>query len=381
MIKKYPYNLNFLAIAIGLILFITSCKKDNSPAPTPVTNNSVTNYATMGLYEYGDGTNRRVFVNITQVGTAGLVQKTGDTTMSHPSVFDTGSTGMTIDAQGVIPANMYNTNNGFTFSGDSVVVNGITITNQTFTISYGGVGNGTKEYGNLAYATVKVGDNNGNVTTPRIPFLLYYKVVDVSTGKLLGVHSNDVFGVASGTSFVSSKIASPLSYFSLPSGVTNGFKLGLFDNTKFSTQYLTYVRGLLTIGLTSADLNSSGFIMHPLTYYTQGGYSPDISGTINYNGTTVAATILLDTGTPSTSILENPNATTNVTTLGANSTVGITTPQGFNFNYTVSSNYNLTTVEKTSYSQDIRTIFSIDFFISNEYLMDYTNHQIGLKNN
>lgn len=380
MIKKYPYYLNFLAIAISLILFVTSCKKDNSPAPSPVTNNSVTNYATMGLYEYGDGTNRRVFVNITQVGTAGLVQKIGDTTMSHPSVFDTGSTGMTIDAQGIIPASMYNTN-GFIFSGDSTVVNGITITSQTFTISYGDVNNGTKEYGNLAYATVKAGDNNGNVVTPRIPFLLYYKVVDVSSGKTLTAHSNDVFGVASGTSFVSSRIASPLSYFALPLGVTNGFKLGLFDNTKFSTQYLTYVRGLLTIGLTSADLNSSGFIMHPLTYYTQGGYSPDINGTINYNGTTVAATILLDTGTPSTSILANPNATTNVTTLGANSTVGITTPQGFNFNYTVSSNYNLTTVEKTSYSQDIRTIFSIDFFISNEYLMDYTNHRIGLKNN
>jgi len=372
MIKKYPYYLNFFAVILILLVFATSCKKDNTPGPSTTTVANVTNYANMGLYEYGDGTNRRIFVNITAVGTTSGV--------SYPSVFDTGSTGMTIDATGLVPASMI-TANGFSFTGDSTVVNGITITNQTFVVTYGGVGNETKEYGNLAYATVKAGDNNGNVVTPRIPMLLYYKVVDVTSGKTLTAHSNDVFGVASGTSFVTSKLASPLSYFSLPTGVTNGFKLALLDNTKFTTTVLTYVPGLLTIGLTPNDLNSSGFIMHPLTYYTQGGYSPDINGTINYNGTTVAATILLDTGTPSTSILENPNATANVTTLGANSTVGITTPQGFNFNYTVSSNYNLTTVEKTSYSQDIRTIFSIDFFISNEYLMDYTNHRIGLKNN
>lgn len=376
MIKKYPAYLRLIFLTVASLVFAASCKKESSN-PTP--SSTISNYATMGLYEYGDGTNRRVFVNITAVGTT--------TGVSYPSVFDTGSTGMTIDASGLVPASMITTN-GFSFTGDSTVVNGITITNQTYTIGYGDAVNGTIEYGNLAYATVKVGDANGNVTTPRIPFFLYYKVVDLTTGKSLSAHANDVFGVASGTAIfntnttpVNSKIASPLSYFSLPTGVTNGFKIGLLDNTKFTTTVLTYVPGLLTIGLTPTDINSSGFVMHPLTSYTYGGYSPDITGTLIYNGTTISANILLDTGTPATSILSNPNAAASVVTLGANSTVQFTTSQGFTYSYTVSSNYNSTVVEKTSYSQDTRTIFSIDFFVNNEYMMDYTDHKLGLKNN
>jgi len=187
--------------------------------------------------------------------------------------------------------------------------------------------------------------------------------------------------VGPGVSFTSSKIGSPLSYFTLPANVSSGFKLGMFNSSMFSTTAPVYVAGLLTIGLTPNDINSSGFIMHPLSFFTVGEYSPDIPGTINYNGTSVPATMLFDTGTPAISILENPSATSNVATLAANSTVSFTTPQGFSYQYTVTSNYNLTNVEKTSYSNDIRTIFSIDFFISNEYLLDYTHHQIGLKNN
>jgi len=370
MRKRYPAYYKLFIGALCLTMFAASCKKDKSaPSPSPST---PTNFATIGLYEYSSATNRRVFINITKIGTVGSI--------SYPGVFDTGSTGMTMDANGLLPASMI-TSTGITVPGDSVVVNGITVTSQTGEIDYGSVGGETKEFGNLAYATVTIGDANGSVTTGRIPMFLYYKAVDQTTGNNLPVHSNDVFGVGPGTSFTISKIASPLSYFSLATNVSSGFKLAMFNSSMFSTTAPLYVADLLTIGLTPNDLNSSGFIMHPLTFFTNGGYSPDINGTLNYNGTSVAATMLFDTGTPSTSILENPAATSNVTTLPANSTVSFTTPQGFSYQYTVTSNYNLTQVDKTSFSQDIRTIFSIDFFISNEYLLDYAHHQIGLKNN
>ncbi|MDB5112502.1 MAG: hypothetical protein JWR67_3616, partial [Mucilaginibacter sp.] len=93
------------------------------------------------------------------------------------------------------------------------------------------------------------------------------------------------------------------------------------------------------------------------------------------------ATILFDTGSPSVSVIENSAATSNITTLPANTNVTLTTSKGFSYQYTTSSTSNLTQVEKPSYSLDTRTIFNIDFFISNEYLLDYANHQIGLKNN
>jgi hypothetical protein len=365
----YPGYSKLLIAIFSLIIIFNACKKGDNPTPTPA---APTNYATIGLYEYSSSNSRRVFINITKIGTVGSI--------SYPSVFDTGSTGMTMDANGLLPASMI-TNTGITVPGDSVVVNGITVTSQTAIISYGGVGGITQEYGNLAYAPITIGDANGSVTTTRIPFFLYYKAVDQTTGKSLAVHSNDVFGVGPGTSFTNNKIGSPLSYFPLATNVASGFKLAMFNTNMFSATAPTYVAALLTIGLTPNDINSSGFIMHPLTYYSVGGYSPDITGTVSYNGTSVPATMLFDTGTPATSIIENPSATANVTTLASNSTVSFTTPQGFTYQYTVSSNYNLTQVEKTSYSNDIRTIFSIDFFISNEYLLDYTHHQIGLKNN
>lgn len=372
MKQKYPVYFKPLVAGLCLMAFVASCKKDNQPNPNPIA--KPTNFATLGLYEYASGTNRRVYIPITAVGGVTL-------TPGYLSVFDTGSTGMTIDANGILPASMI-TSSGITVApADSVVYNGITITSQTAIISYGGVGGVTQEYGNLAYATVKIGDSNGNITTSRIPFFLYYKAVDQTTGKSLSAHSNDVFGVGPGVSFTSNKIGSPLSYFQLPGGVASGFRLAMFNSASFSTTAPTYVAGLVTIGLTPDDISASGFIMHPLTFYSVGGYSPDIAGTINYNGTNVPATILLDTGTPSVSILENSAAGANSTTLPANTSVTMTTPQGFNFQYTTTSTYNLTEVDRPSYSQDIRTIFSIDFFLSNEYLLNYRDHQIGLKNN
>ncbi|MDB5111698.1 MAG: hypothetical protein JWR67_2812, partial [Mucilaginibacter sp.] len=316
MKKKYFSYFQLLPI---LLVFVASCKKDsNQPTPSATT----TGFVTLGLYEYsnvtGGVTNRRVFIPITQIGSV---------LTSYLSAFDTGSTGMTMDATGILPPS-YITNNGFVIAGDSLVYNGITVTTQQAVISYGSVGGQIQEYGNLAYATVKIGDSNGSVTTGRIPFFLYYKVVDVTTGKNMAAHSNDVFGVAPGVSFTNNAIGSPLSYFKLSNNLTNGFKLALFNRSAFGASP-TYVAGLLTIGLTSGDLSSSMFVMHPLIYNSQGGYSPNIAGTINYNGQSVPATILFDTGSPSVSVIENSAATSNITTLPANTNVTLTTSKGF----------------------------------------------------
>jgi hypothetical protein len=361
----------FPVISIGfLFLLVTSCKKNN-PAPTPAVADPV-NYAKLGLYEQVSGTTRRVFVAVSQVGTQSFSTPYG-------LVFDTGSTGLTIDASGLLPASMI-TSSGLVIAGDSTTVNGITVTTQQTTISYGGVDGQITEYGNLAYAPVTIGDANGNITTPRIPIFIYYKIMNTTTNTQLPTHSADIFGVGPGVSYTSRSIASPLSYFKLPANVANGFRLAQLSTASFNAT-ATYVPNLLYIGLTPNDLNNSNFIMHPLTYSSVSGYSPNITSTITYGGISFPGIVLFDTGTPAISILENPNATANMATLPANTTVSVTTGQGFSYQYTTSANYNLTEVENPSYSRDSRTIFSIDFFLSNEYLLDYANHRIGLKNN
>ncbi|RKR82430.1 hypothetical protein BDD43_2610 [Mucilaginibacter gracilis] len=362
MKKIYTYQQLFLLFLLVSVSVFTSCKKkNNDPAPaTPI--------ATLGLYEYASGVNKRIFIVVSKVGTK-------DTTFV--GAFDTGSTGMTMDAHGLIPDAMI-TSSGITFTGDSVVTNGITIKGRQLIMAYGDNISSTKEYGYLAYAAIKLGDSRGQITTKRIPFFLYYKIVD-QTGYVYQAHSSDVFGVGPGTSYASTLIASPLSYFDIPSGVTNGFKLATLTSGGFNSTG-TYMAGLLTIGLIPSDLTSSGFIMHPLTYSSSGGYSANISATITYSGKTIDGQILFDTGTPSVTVIEDKTASA-IGNLPANTLVSIKTNMGFTYSYYTASTANLTEIQNPNNTGDYRTIFSLDFFISNEYLTDYTNHQIGLKNN
>lgn len=363
---KHKYQNARLPLICGLLILMAaaSCKKEKA-AVKPATAKPVT----LGLYEYGNTNGKRIFIPITKIGTQNL---------NYYGVFDTGSSGMTIDAAGILPASMI-TSSGITVTGDSVVVNGITVTSQQAVVSFGDKISSTKEYGNLAYAAVTIGDANGNLVLKRIPFFLYYKIVD-ENGKQLAAHSSDVFGVGPGVNYASSSIASPLSYYSPGTGLTSGFKLAILNNTSFNSNG-AYVAGLLNIGLTAADLASSGFIIHPLTYYSSGGYSPNLAATITYNSTSTAAFVLFDTGTPSVTIIEDPKATAGIGSLPANSTVKVTTSKGFTYQYITTSTSNLTSIQNPNNTADYRTIFSIDFFINNEYLGDYTNHTIGLKNN
>lgn len=365
--KIYSFHTLFNTGALFFVLLSVSCKKEHTVTPVQTPAKPI---ATLGLYEYQSTLFRRVFIPITQVG---------NVTTNYLTVFDTGSSAMTLDADGLIPASLI-TSSGITITGDSLVVNGITVTKQTATLTYGDATAGLREYGNLAYATIKMGDANGSLTTKRIPFFMYYKAVDLQTGKADDPHQDDVFGVGPNTRFSNFNIASPLSYFTTPDNVTQGFKLSRFDKAAYSINP-TYVANLLTIGLVPADLDaSSGFIMHSLSL-TSAGYSPNIPATITYNGTSIQGTLLFDTGTPAFANIEDPNASTTQTILPANSAVTITTNSGFSYQYTTTSDYNLTQIDNPSVTHDPRTIFSIDFFADNEYLLDYTHHKIGLKNN
>lgn len=345
---------------LGFIIFTASCKKDKVPPAVKPT--------TLGLVEYGTGNGKRIFIPITKVG---------NYSVNYFGVFDTGSPGLTIDATDIIPSTMI-TADGITVAGDSVNVNGITITSQATTINYGDAINGTKEYGNLAYATFTVGDQNGTLNLKRIPFFLYYKVV-TNKGVQLPSHSSDVFGVDPSISFVNSAISSPLRAVNTGTNLTSGFKLATLQSAGF-TSGSTSVPGLLTIGLTQSDLNSSGFIMHPLKNNGPSGYSPNIPASITYGNKTISASVLFDTGTPHVTIIEDQTANS-LGNLPAGSVVKVVTNKGFTYQYTTTSATNLTEIQNPANTNDFRTIFSIDFFMYNEMLIDYTNHQIGLKNN
>lgn len=367
LIKIYKQQLRLYISVIAVAILLSACKKDKKVTPVVTPPSPL---ATIGLYKYqsSSSTAKRLFVDINKIGTV---------TLNYAATFDTGSPGLVFDANGLLPASMI-TSSGIQVTGDSVVVNGITVTSRTAVVKYGVSPSIVSQYGNLAYATVTLSDdNNTTVTTKRIAFFLYYKIVD-SDGTVEPAHSGDVFGVSTGSNAFT-EVTSPLDGFKLPTNVTSGFKLATIGSTNFSPS-LYFQTSLLTIGLVPTDLTSAGFIMHPLTYVSGYGYSPNIPATLTYGGKSISTTMVFDTGNPMTAIIEDRTASA-LGQLPVNTTVNVTTTKGFSYTYVTTSTANLTEVLNPNVTGDYRSVLAIDFFFNNEYLTDYTNHQIGLKNN
>jgi hypothetical protein len=300
-------------------------------------------------------------------------------------LFDTGSGGMVLDAHGIIPSSMI-TSTGITFpanSTDSTVVNGITIYNQKATISYGDdVSTTDNVYGYLAYASVTLGEpGNGGITIKRLPFFLYYKASDTK-GNVFADHEFDVLGVSSeyDVTFPNNVyITSPFQYFDPGEGLLKGFKMAALGTNNFSLDG-TFVPGAVTLGLTSSDLSS--FTMHQLTYYPGDGYAPIIPVSLTYNGKTFTTNTIFDTGTEPYSYIQDPTAGNTAVLLPVNTPVSLTTtPGGFTYSYATSANDNITYVENPTQSGSNVTVMSLEFFLTNDFMLDYYDHKLGLKNN
>lgn len=355
-----------------LLLVVSSCKKDSKNSMLSQTV-SVAAPTTLGLYAADSSIYKELDIAISKIGSKSV---------DYGLVFDTGSGGMVIDAHKIIP-DSYITSSGFSFAGDSVVVDGITITNQTNTIAYGAdAADADKVYGNLAYADVTIGDGNGSVVVKRLPFFLYYKAVN-SKGVSYLPHEFDVFGVNSGYDVTFSNnvhITSPFSYFSPGSGLTKGFKLFAIDSASYSSNF-NYVPGSIALGLTKDDLSSSsGFVFSDLTFSANAGYQPIIPATVTYNSKSFSTYVLFDTGTEPYSYLMDPTGAKTETLLPDSSSVNISTNSGFNYSYITSANENLTYVYNAVVNQTDVSIIGLEFFLKNDYLLDFADHKLGVKN-
>jgi len=364
--------LSLVTVLVCCTLIFPSCSK-TTPGETMTGISTIKPIAAIKLSGVVvSGVSKKLTISVSGIG---LVPVAKDMTVS------TIGAGLEIDAQGILPASMI-TSSGITVTGDSVLYNGITITNKTFMVTHGDLLSSTKLYGNLAYATVSFGDGtNPAVTTLRVPFFLYYKALEPS-GTQMAAHAADLFGIGPGYNNGSKYITSPLSYLPIAGGQISGFKLSLVNFNNNTSQ-----AALLTIGLTPADLEATtGFNLHPLSSLVGGGYANYITGTIVYNGTSFIGPMAFSTGYIANSIIQDPKFTGNMyASLVANSSVRIVTNNGFNYLYTVnsagSSVGNYTVIENPTNSGENRSIFGIDFFTQNEFLVDYTDHQIGIKNN
>ncbi len=368
MKKSYQFKRMLLLSGSLLLLFMASCKKDKKTIITDATPKKI------GFYEVDSSIYKILLMNISKIGTQAT---------NLDLIFDTGSGGMVLDADGIVPASMI-TSTGFNFTGDSTIVNGVTITNQSSMIQYGDDNATTsKVYGNLAYAPVTIGDANGNITVKRIPFFIYYKAVD-SHGTVQPSHDFDVFGVSSEYDITFSNgvfITSPFSYYDPGTGLTRGFKIDALGTTNFS-QNGTYVPAI-TLGLTTADLTTAGYSLKSLQFYAGEGYLPIFNARLSYGGKAAFnGLVLFDTGTEPFSYLQDPTAAATPVLLADGTNVSINVVgTSFNYAYSTSATDNLTYVENPTNSGSTVSVVSLSFFETNSFLLDFQNNQLGLKSN
>ncbi|TDW96944.1 hypothetical protein [Dinghuibacter silviterrae] len=365
-------------LSLSILVLLNACSKHDQPAVQSTVDASIVSPVTIDLIPAQNQTpgDRRIYLPIIKIGTSSLSLKT---------VFDTGSEGLLLSGTSVFPST-YIADTGIVInSPDSAIINGITVTSVKVTTTYGSAPATRTFYGNIAYARITFGDQNGSVQTYRMPFVIVYKGVDNQTQASvpLDASSDGVAGVYStgfdpSVTVVTTRagIKGPFNYFNYGSGLSAGIQLAPLSQigwTGTPSNQGYAATPLLTIGLTSGM--ESGFALQSQRLDLGNTFDPDVLGIVSYAGSAVAlsSNILLDTGTP---VGFSIYSTSTPASTQSGQAVEMTTSQGFQYGYTTDNALYQTSV---SSSGQQRCIFGIDFFLNNYFLLDYTYHYIGLK--
>lgn len=395
-IQFTPLNaIKFIALCFTTTLLVSCSKNDVVPdnrqpgqpnsSPGQTTVNTPVNVNLLLGYRNGNLFPTRLVLTIPKIGTQNVNVKT---------VFDTGSEGLVLTAQSVIPPNLV-TANGINLNGNAQLdINGITVTSHQDSASYGNAPGIRVYYGQIAYSSVVIGDASGHVTTRPMPFLLVYKGIIKATGKTTTVDPNldGICGVASQSlstqDVVTSRkdLRSPFAYINYGNGVLSGFKL-----QSYSTFYNATVPGQATAGnlqLSNAPLlqvgvtndAEQGFTIQQKHIANNGlVFSDQVNGKFAIAGKSFNAGILFDTGTPQGVSIAAPESFGNQPQLLNDQTsVSFTSNEGYNYTYLADKGAQSTKLNPSA--QIGRSIIGLQFFAGNSFLIDYTNHNIGIIN-
>jgi hypothetical protein len=395
-------------VAAGLLAAILGgCggSSKSAPAVNPV-KGPIEQPVVINLYPNQSATTvARLVVMATSVGTVPV---------SMPLIFDTGSAGVTLYAPSIFPASMVTTA-GFVFpSGQtSMSYNGITVTNQQGTRTYGST-NLRAQNGNIGYAQLTFGDGDGQLTTTVMPVLLYFSITDVTTGQPLEVSSfqQGIFGVAStsGTIALPGSVEPPggnpactpdtnttcyvvsaLKYLQYGNSVSAGFMLSPapIQTCDITSAGSCAPAPMLTIGLSAAM--KAGFSAVSLPCPPNGYVGPaSIAGypvcqkivdntTVMVSGDTVGTITggaVFDTGTANMQIAI-PTGSSFPSTVPVGSSVLVTTSSGFTYGYVSTSSDPLATIVNADFSGS--TIIGIGYFTTNYFFIDFSSGSEGWK--
>jgi hypothetical protein len=397
-----------LGLAIGLTVLAAcgsgsggdSGAASSSSGPSAST---VSAPVTVNLYPVDQEPNNpaRLFIFVTAVGSQAV---------RLPLAFDTGSAGISLNALAIFSGSIV-TANGFVFAPGETAAsqNGITVTNQQGTRSYGGP-NGHTQIGNIGYATVTFGDSLSSLTTQVMPVFLYYAIRSNVTGQLVPMPTQEGwFGVNDAPNLITTGtgttpypacsrvstgdcwVGSVLKYLGY-TDVSAGFALSplqvqVCDITSDGSCTPT---AALTVGLDNALESTFSIAKLPCPPPTYGGPS-DINGypvcQEYVPGTTIAATgaasgsftagVIFDTGTPEF-VFNVPGGTSFPAALAPGSSFQVTTPNGFVYSAKAGTGVFTVNVAQVT-ATTAGSVVGLGYFATNSLLVDFTNGMQGWK--
>jgi hypothetical protein len=339
-----------------------------------------------------------------------MVSAVGSQHVAMPLAFDTGSAGITLYAPDIFPAAVVSSAGFVIPQGQtSITFNGITVTNQQGVRKYGYATNGRSQTGNIGFATVTFGDADGQLTTQEMPVFLYYLITDNATGNPIPVPiQRGWFGVNSAPGLInvanstepaggypacmlgtlgSCRVVSVLKYFSYASGLDAGFMLNpsTLQSCDITVTGDCASAPILTVGLTQAQeagFSTFSLVCPPTTYagpLSIQGFAvcqpsiPNTTVTLAGAATGVfTAAPVFDTGNPAMVLLD-PSSSATPAVLPAGTTVMLSLPSGFIYDYsTTAQGTGLTTISSTE-----TTGVGIEFFTTNSFFVDFTTNTEG----
>jgi hypothetical protein len=346
----------FLAAVLGALLTQASPGRaaDDSPAIVPLTK-----------LEYpGNPPNiRMLYVRLLALG---------DRKVDQPLLFDTGSAGMTVECQVVLPADLCS-DEGIKIK-KTLELDGMTVTTQKAVMNYGTY----DEYGNIAIARVTIGSRASPVSTAEsIQVLIRYKKVRRDTGEIVGgpLWPKGMFGVSPiGGGGPDQSLASPLNAMRPGNGLRRGYYLspiGADWTTCTNEQGNCPEVEALHIGVSESV--KSKFKVAKWKRANARYNFPTVDACIAWSGESACRPTLYDTGN-STIMIAGKQRKTKDTSLGAGVDVTVTAPNHDAWSFT------------TTYKPEVEFIPQLDhhivgirYFEANSLLFDLDAEEIGFQ--
>ena len=295
----------------------------------------------------------------------------GDRQVDVPLLFDTGSVGITMECESILPAR-YCSADGIKIDGP-LELDGLKVTTQRAVAQYGTY----DEYGNIAYAKVGFGAPGHLIATAEaIPILVRYKQVRRATGEIVGgpLWPKGIFGVSPVGFTAGGLLPSPMGAIDVPAGQHKGYRLSpIGTDWKICTNERGNCPEIDALHVGIAPTAKTGFTLAKLKKLPSEHYFPFVETCIAWKQEKVCRPTIYDTGNSTIMVAGRPpKGTTAPLPIGTE--VAATMPDAEAWRFTVQY---LPEVEFNP-NMDVH-LLGIRYFETNSLLVDLESQEIGLR--